>query len=59
VARFPAGSSVHVYVDKADPTQAVIDRSKPRLGVLLYLLPIAALGMGVLAHGLRGRKKTR
>jgi hypothetical protein len=59
VARFPAGSSVHVYVDKADPTQAVIDRSKPRLGVLLYLLPIAALGMGVLAYGLRGRKKTR
>jgi hypothetical protein len=59
VARFPAGSSVHVYVDKADPTQAVIDRSKPRLGVLLYLLPIAALGIGVLAYGLRGRKKTR
>ncbi|CAN7285659.1 MULTISPECIES: DUF3592 domain-containing protein [unclassified Variovorax] len=59
VARFPVGSSVHVYVDKADPTQAVIDRSKPRLGVLLYLLPIAALGLGFLAYGLRKRKETR
>lgn len=59
VARFPPGSPVHVYVDKADPAQAVIDRSKPRLGVLLYLLPIAALGLGVLAYGLRKRKETR
>ena len=59
VARFPAGSSVHVYVDKADPTQAVIDRSKPRLGVLLYLLPIAILGLGLLAYGLRRRRETR
>ncbi|MBT2323159.1 DUF3592 domain-containing protein [Variovorax paradoxus] len=59
VARFPAGSSVHVYVDKADPAQAVIDKSKPRLGVLLYLLPIAGLGLGVLGYGLRKRKETR
>lgn len=59
VARFPAGSSVHVYVDAADPTQAVIDRSKPRLGVLLYLLPIAILGLGVLAYGLRKRREAR
>ncbi len=57
-ARLPAGTTIRIYVDAKDPSQAVIDRTKPRPGVLLYLLPFAALGLGVLAYGLR-RRTTR
>ena len=54
-ARFPVGSHVLAYVDESEPSQAVLDRSKPALGILLFLLPFTAVGVGALAYGLRGR----
>ncbi len=54
--QFPLGSAVHVYVDAADPQQAVIDRSKPKLGILLYMLPLFLLGFAAIAYGLLPRK---
>ena len=53
-ARFPVGSHVEAYVDESDPSQAVLDRSKPALGILLFLLPFTAVGVGALAYGWRG-----
>lgn len=56
-ARFPLGSAVQVYVDAAGPQRAVIDRSKPTLGILLYVLPISLLGFAAIVYGLRSRKE--
>jgi hypothetical protein len=56
-AQFPLGSSVQVYVDAAGPEQAVIDRSKPKLGILLYVLPLSLSGFAAIVYGLLPRKE--
>ncbi len=55
-ARFPLGSSVQVYVDAAGPQRAVIDRSQPQLGILLYVLPFSLLGLAAVVYGLLPRR---
>lgn len=56
-AQFPLGNPVQVYVDAAGPQQAVIDRSKPKLGILLYMLPLSLLGFAAIVYGLLSRKE--
>lgn len=51
-ARFPRGSAVQVYVDAAGPQRAVINRSQPQLGILLYVLPLSLLGFAAIVYGL-------
>ena len=58
VTHFPVGSSVQIFVDATNPSQAVIDASMPNLGAILYVLPIVAFGFGAIAYGLRGRKES-
>jgi hypothetical protein len=55
-AQFPRGSAVQVYVDAAGPQQAVIDRSQPQLGILLYVLPFSLLGLAAVVYGLLPRR---
>jgi hypothetical protein len=58
-ARYPVGSTVQAYADAGDPSQAVLDRSAPAPGILLFLLPFSAVGVGALVYGLRKRKILR
>lgn len=55
-ARFPRGSAVLVYVDAASPQQAVIDRSQPQPGILLYVLPLSLFGFAAIVFGLLPRR---
>jgi len=57
VARYPVRSQVMAYVDDDHRSMAVLDRRRPESGVLLYLLPITAISMSLLAYGLRKRIK--
>lgn len=56
VSHFQVGQFAQVYVDVNHPSQAVIDNSKPRLGILLYLLPMIFLSFAAIIYGLRARK---
>ncbi len=59
VARHAPGSVVPAYVDAASPQRAVLDRSRPRLGALLFLLPFAAAGVALVVYGMRSRRSPR
>jgi hypothetical protein len=50
VARYPQGSSVEVFYNPKDPTQAVLDRSTPSYGhymwIVFLVFTILILGVG-------------
>ena len=56
VARFVPGTVVEAYVDAADPQRAVLDRSRPQAGALLFLVPWAAAGAALVVYGARARR---
>ncbi len=56
VARYVPGSVVEAYVDATDPQRSVLDRSRPRPGVLLFLLPFTAAGVALVVYGMRSRR---
>ena len=56
VSRFAPGTVVEAYVDAADPQRAVLDRSRPRAGALLFLVPLAAAGVALVVYGARSRR---
>jgi hypothetical protein len=58
VARFSPGTLVQAYVDAGSPTRAVLDRSKPKLGALLYAGPFGLLALAAVVYGLRKRRGT-
>ena len=49
------GTPIQAFVDAAAPTRAVLDRRKPEVGFLAYLLPLGLLGLGAVVYGLRRR----
>lgn len=56
IERYPANAQVQAYVNPNDPSEAVLDASRPSAGMFFFLVPFWIFSFVVVCYGLRGRR---
>lgn len=56
IERFSKGAAVQAYVDPENPSESVLERSKPSAQLFLLAAPLSAFGLLIVFFSARGRR---